>query len=164
MNFPSNAVASDSLQVSATMLMPAEVPPGLLLVYQEPSGNITIILGYVHGAQNTLWSWVDVTDKFDALLSTSKEGNPQGSIAAGCNAGWAAGDPSTDILYLSCFVNKDFDPASSYVNYLINFRIVVDGTLPGNFTVDIGECRQPPCRPTAKEKQVRLIVVSVGSQ
>ncbi|KAL8917025.1 MAG: hypothetical protein Q9208_008200 [Pyrenodesmia sp. 3 TL-2023] len=151
-NFPSNAVAPDTIQISATMLMPANVPPGLLLVYEEPSGKISMILGYVNGAQNTLWSWVNVTEKFDALLSTSVAGNPEGSVAAACNAGWAAGDPSTDILYLSCFVNKSPDPAASYADYLINFRIVVNGTLPGNFTVEIGEWGQRPCQYTANEK------------
>ncbi|KAI4249525.1 MAG: hypothetical protein L6R42_008951 [Xanthoria sp. 1 TBL-2021] len=46
-NFPRNVVAAESTQISATMLMPAGLSPGLLLVYEEPSGTIAIILGYM---------------------------------------------------------------------------------------------------------------------
>ncbi|KAL8647479.1 MAG: hypothetical protein Q9226_006411 [Calogaya cf. arnoldii] len=137
-NFPSNAVAGESTQISATTLMPAGVPPGLLLVYEEPSGKIAVILGYEQEDVNNLWYWINVTDKFDSLLSASQSGKaPEGRITTGCNSGWASGEPSSDILYLSCFVTKDSDPTSSYIDYLISFQILVNGTLPGNFTVDI---------------------------
>ena len=60
-------------------------------------------------------------------------------MAAACNAGWATGDPSSDILDLICFVTTELDLASSETDFLMNFRILVNGTLPGNFTVEIGE-------------------------
>ncbi|KAL8843770.1 MAG: hypothetical protein Q9176_001732 [Flavoplaca citrina] len=139
-DFPSNAVSGETTQVSATMLMPAGVSPGLLLAYQEPSGKISVILGYQQGAQKKLWSWVNVTDQFDSLLSTSGSKEiSEGRMAAACNAGWASGDPSSDILYLICFVATEGDLASSETDFLMSFRILVNGTLPGNFTVDIGE-------------------------
>ena len=122
--------------------MPAGVSPGLLLAYQEPSGQISVILGYQQGAQKKLWSWVDVTGQFNLLLSTSESKEiSEGRIAAACNAGWASADPSSDMLYLICFMTIRSDPAASKTDSLINFRILVNGTLPGNFTVDIGEYR-----------------------
>ncbi|KAL8982324.1 MAG: hypothetical protein Q9205_003124 [Flavoplaca limonia] len=139
-DFPSNAVSGETTQVSATMLMPTGVSPGLLLAYQEPSGKISVILGYQQGAQKKLWSWVNVTDQFDSLLSTSGSKEiSEGRMAAACNAGWASGDPSSDILYLICFLTIEGDLASSETDFLMSFRILVNGTLPGNFTVDIGE-------------------------
>ncbi|KAL8993152.1 MAG: hypothetical protein Q9169_006562 [Polycauliona sp. 2 TL-2023] len=155
LNFP-HMVPANTTHISAVVVEQPKAPPGppgLLLVYQEPSGRISVLVGYVRDANDNQLIWKDVTGKFDWALSNLQ--SPQGHMALACDANWVSGDPASHTLHLSCFAKRISDGTSSdgfssaespdttstsvstYADYLVSFRVSLNGTLPDNFMVGI---------------------------
>ena len=128
-------MAEGSRQLSATVLSDDIAQGGLLLTYQDPSGQVAIMHGFSDTVNGITWSWRNQTDMFNSMLSRKRAGY---SITDACSSSWDT-EGSSDLFYLYCFANKSPGSASSSDGSLmVQFQVAVDSTTPYNVTIDSG--------------------------
>lgn len=134
-SFPESTVAEGTRQISATVLSDDIAQGGLLLTYQDPSGQVIIMHGFSDASNGITWSWRNQTDMFNSMLSRE---STDYQIVDACSSSWDT-EGSSNVFYLYCFAKKLSDSASSLeANHVARFQVVVDSTTPYNVTIDSG--------------------------